>query len=617
MRASSWRWCLSRPCVQPATAAAAAAALRVLRPQHCPNILRSSSSSSSSSSRLPNVTARRPRHLLTLAIETSCDDTCVAILEKLPSAGAGTGTGTGIGTGTATARLHFNEKITSDNRSFRGVHPLTAVVSHTANLAPLIQKALRALPRPPPASPPSTTEIDEEANKDGNDDDNDNNKGEKQEEAILWVDGQPRLKPDFVAVTRGPGMTSNLATGLNTAKGLAVAWGVPLVGVNHMQAHALTPRLVSALENENDRDKQGDGKKEVQQQQQQQQQREEVGEERRTNGEGGENDPAFPFLSLLVSGGHTLLVHSRSLTEHAILAQAMNIAIGDMLDKCARVVLPVEWLSSSSSSSPPSPGSTENVMYGALLEKFVFPDAAKSTNHDFDFDFDYEYTPPARRADEILPFNSDSGPHGSWSLTPPLSGTTAMAYDFAGFNSQVQRAVEDKPVMGIEERRLLGRHAMRLAFEHLVSRVLFALKSNSSNNNNNDNTIAKRNNTSNDDDDDDADNMNEKNEEEKEEEEEINTIVVSGGVASNRYLMHILRSMLAARGFGHLRVVAPPPALCTDNAAMVAWAGVEMYEAGWRSEMDILAMRKWPLDPAAEGGGILGAAGWKRREGME
>lgn len=591
MRASSWRWCLSRPCVQPATAAAAAAALRVLRPQHCPNILRSSSSSSSSSSRLPNVTARRPRHLLTLAIETSCDDTCVAILEKLPSAGAGTGTGTGIGTGTATARLHFNEKITSDNRSFRGVHPLTAVVSHTANLAPLIQKALRALPRPPPASPPSTTEIDEEANKDGNDDDNDNNKGEKQEEAILWVDGQPRLKPDFVAVTRGPGMTSNLATGLNTAKGLAVAWGVPLVGVNHMQAHALTPRLVSALENENDKDKQGDGKKE------------EVGKGRGTDGEGGENDPAFPFLSLLVSGGHTLLVHSRSLTEHAILAQAMNIAIGDMLDKCARVVLPVEWLSSSSSSSPassssPSLGSSENVMYGALLEKFVFPDAAKSTNHDFD----YEYTPPARRADEILPFNSDSGPHGGWSLTPPLSGTTAMAYDFAGFNSQVQRAVEDKPDMGIEERRLLGRHAMRLAFEHLVSRVLFALKSNSSNNNNNDNTIAKRNNTSND---------------EEKEEEVVKTIVLSGGVASNRYLMHILRSMLAARGFGHLRVVAPPPALCTDNAAMVAWAGVEMYEAGWRSEMDILAMRKWPLDPAAEGGGILGAAGWKRREGME
>lgn len=615
MRASSWRWCLSRPCVQPATAAAAAAALRVLRPQHCPNILRSSSSSSSSSSRLPNVTARRPRHLLTLAIETSCDDTCVAILEKLPSAGAGTGTGTGIGTGTATARLHFNEKITSDNRSFRGVHPLTAVVSHTANLAPLIQKALRALPRPPPASPPSSiTETSKEANKD-KDDDNDNNNNnnkieEKEKKAILWVDGQPRLKPDFVAVTRGPGMTSNLATGLNTAKGLAVAWGVPLVGVNHMQAHALTPRLVSALELENDRDKQGDGKKEVQQRQQ-----EEVGKGRGTDGEGGENDPAFPFLSLLVSGGHTLLVHSRSLTEHAILAQAMNIAIGDMLDKCARVVLPVEWLSSSSSSSPPSPGSTENVMYGALLEKFVFPDAAKGTNHDFDFD--YEYTPPARRADEILPFDSDSGPHGGWSLTPPLSGTTAMAYDFAGFNSQVQRAVEDKPDMGIEERRLLGRHAMRLAFEHLVSRVLFALKSNSSNNNNNDNTIAKRNNTSNDDDDDDADNMNEKNEEEKEEEEEINTIVVSGGVASNRYLMHILRSMLAARGFGHLRVVAPPPALCTDNAAMVAWAGVEMYEAGWRSEMDILAMRKWPLDPAAEGGGILGAAGWKRREGME
>ncbi len=55
-------------------------------------------------------------------------------------------------------------------------------------------------------------------------------------------------KPDFVSVTRGPGMRASLNAGLDTAKGLAVAWQTPLLGINHMQAHALTPRLVSALQ---------------------------------------------------------------------------------------------------------------------------------------------------------------------------------------------------------------------------------------------------------------------------------------------------------------------------------------------------------------------------------
>ncbi|KAK7751726.1 Mitochondrial tRNAs modification protein [Diatrype stigma] len=513
-----------------------------------------------------STTTATAKTLLTLAIETSCDDTCVAILEKLPFSSG--------------ARLHFNEKITSDNREFRGVHPLTSVVSHTANLAPLVEKALRALPL--------AGKHDEHCRIANGEEGEAKTKTEAGAD-VLWVDGRPRRKPDFIAVTRGPGMTSNLSTGLNTAKGLAVAWGVPLVGVHHMQAHALTPRLVAALEKGKGGERDDSKAKE------------EEGEGR-ADGEEEENDPAFPFLSLLVSGGHTLLVHSRSLTSHAILAQAMNIAIGDMLDKCARVILPAEYLSSPSvsSPSPSSPSdssSTGSVMYGALLEKFVFPDDITTADHD-----KYEYVPPARRADEILPFDSGLG----WALTPPLSGTTAMAYDFAGFNSQVQRAVEDRPAdssMGVEERRLLGRHAMRLAFEHLVSRLLFALRDLRR-------QQPRRDGRGNG----------------NEETEEVKTVVVSGGVASNRYLMHILRATLAARGFGSLRVVAPPPALCTDNAAMIAWAGAEMFEAGWRTDMDVLAIRKWPLESesgsdsqgaggeAGEdgGNGILGVGGWRR-----
>ncbi|KAK7969899.1 glycoprotease pgp1 [Apiospora saccharicola] len=467
----------------------------------------------------------RPRResLLTLAIESSCDDTCVSVLEKCTSTGA--------------AKLRFNKKFTSDNREFQGVHPTVAVLSHTANLAPLVDEALAHLPEA--AADKKDLQCHDRWHQ------------------LCSVRGTVRHKPDFVAVTRGPGMTSNLATGLNTAKGLATAWGVPMLGVNHMQAHALTPRLVSALA----RWPPGE---------------EEPGRPNRNNGKEQEAEPAaFPYLSLLVSGGHTLLVYSRSLCDHEILASASNIAIGDMLDKCARLILPASELSG-----------TSNVMYGALLERFVFPpttsnediNGSSSTPMSGDTtvdNYDYDYTPPARRADEIATFDSGLG----WTLTPLLAGTTAMTYNFSGFSSQVQRIIEERPDMGLDERRLLGRHAMRLAFEHLASRLLFALKK--------------------DKDADGEDGM-----------KDVKTVVVAGGVASNRYLMHVLRSMLAVRGFGHLEINAPPPALCTDNAAMIAWTGMEMFEAGYRSHLDILAMRKWPVDPKADGGGILGANGW-------
>ncbi|ORY66303.1 glycoprotease family-domain-containing protein [Pseudomassariella vexata] len=445
---------------------------------------------------LPSFASHQRRQLLTLAIESSCDDTCVALLEK---------------TASGAARLHFNKKITSDNREFQGVHPLTAIVSHTAHLAPLIKEALRHLPEalPPPLH-------------------NGNRRDDGQYwKRLVWEDGKARQKPDYITVTRGPGMTSNLAAGLNTAKGLATAWDVPLLGVNHMQAHALTPRLVSALE---------------------QHQR----EEEQTTGQ-GHCHPRFPFLSLLVSGGHTILVHSLSLCDHRIVAEAMNIATGDMIDKCARVIIPPEEIATE-----------QNVMYGPLLEKFAFPQCKDSE------ETDYEYTPPLTRADEIKAFDSGLG----WVLTPPLSGTTAMAYDFAGIGGRVRSVVEEKPEMSVDERRLLARHTMRLVFEHLASRLLFALK--------NDPNMA-----------------------------DVKTVVVAGGVASNRYLMHILRSMLQVRGFGHLEIIAPPPALCTDNAAMIAWTGMEMYEAGFRSEMDILPIKKWPL------GGILTTGGWIKRAWVE
>ncbi|KAI0889138.1 glycoprotease family-domain-containing protein [Annulohypoxylon maeteangense] len=458
----------------------------------------------------------RRRRLLTLAIESSCDDTCVAVLEK--------------DTGPkGAAYLLTNKKTTSANRSSQGVHPLIALASHTEHIAGLIREAIRALPK-----------VSEKTDANLSSDNRDINISGKED--VLWVDGQARRKPDFVAVTRGPGMLSSLSTGLNLAKGLAVAWDVPLLGVNHMQAHALTPRLVSALEA---------GKQEQAQ---------------KENGKDHEPTPTFPFLSLLVSGGHSLLVLSRTLTDHAILAQSHSIAIGDMIDKCARDILPPSLVAAGG----------DTVVYGALLERFAFPapDPSDADNTEADT-VNYDYTPPAKRGDEIRVFDSEYG----WSLRPPLAESRKMVLDFGGINGAVLEIVLRRPDMDVAQRRVLARETMRLSFEHLASRVIFALEK--SEGKGGDGSLR-----------------------------DVSTLVVAGGVSSNRYLMHILRAVLDVRGYGHIEIVSPPLALCTDNAAMIAWAGMEMYEAGWRTGLDVLPIRKWPLDPTVDGG-ILGVKGWK------
>jgi N6-L-threonylcarbamoyladenine synthase len=412
-----------------------------------------------------------------LAIETSCDDTSVAVLEKHRN---------------NSAILHFNKKITSDNRSYGGVYPIVAHESHQKNIATLVNEALHSLPPSKPEDSQHTT---------------------------LSVSGAKSLrkKPDFVTVTRGPGMRASLITGIDMAKGLAVAWQVPVLGVNHMQAHALTSRLVSALDATN-------------------------------TVASVETDPSFPFLTLLVSGGHTMLVHSKDLCDHEILANTTDIAIGDMLDKCARDILPRSILDSA-----------PDVMYGPLLEKFAFPNGqaeggmsrfAAQNVHDWKIN-----TPYGR-----------SGPKGA--------SSHFNLFSYSGIGSCVRRIVEQKPEMDDTERRVLAKETMRVAFEHLASRVLLALGTNDT--------------------------------------KDIKTLVVSGGVASNQYLKAVLRNALDVNGHHDVRLIFPPPKLCTDNAAMIGWTGLEMYEAGWRTELTAMAINKWAIDPKADDGGILGIGGWTK-----
>lgn len=420
-----------------------------------------------------------------MAIETSCDDTSVAILEKHDNRATDSPN--------AAATLHFHEKVTADTAAYNGIHPIIALESHQSSLAPLVERAMNRL---------------------------------------------RNRKPDFVSVTRGPGMRSNLSVGLDTAKGLSTAWRVPLLAVHHMQAHALTPRLMAALAPV-------------------------------TPSQQTLPKPAFPFLSLLVSGGHSMLINSSALTEHTILATTGDIALGDCLDKAARAILPSHLV------LPP---------YGRALETFAFPSGPS----------DYHYEAPKNREKELERRKTKY----LWGLGPPLaeskggSSSRKMAYSFSGLLSSIERFIkfaidkdtatitktlrDDEP--SLDERREMAREVMRVAFEHLASRVVLHLSS-----------LPPK----------DA--------------AEIQTVVVSGGVAANSFLRHVMRAFLDVRGYSHIELSFPPIEFCTDNAAMIAWAGIEMWEAGWASELSVRPIKSWSMDPNSPDGGILGAEGWITR----
>ncbi|VUC28343.1 unnamed protein product [Clonostachys rosea] len=464
--------------------------------------------------RTPQWSRRRP--LTTLAIESSCDDTGVAILTRNHD-------GSPEHKGPSHSLL-FNEFISSDHRDFRGIEPLVAVKGHTSSLAPLLRRAMHHLP--------DATESDVTSSREGS------------KSRICWTeDGRPKRVPDFVSVTRGPGLMSNLSVGLNTAKGLAVAWDVPLVGVHHMQAHALTPRLVSALEMKPAAD---------------------TGSKRPARGSRGTSNmsPEFPFLSLLVSGGHTQLVYSKSLTDHRIVASTLDVALGNLLDHAARDILPPSVLAT-----------VPDVKYGRHLETFAFPKGGTQDEYAF-------YPIPAARAYELS--SLDTG--YEWFLPSPMAKDRKLAWSFAGLGSSASSIVAQIAAASpfstqaaeVEERRALARHLFAAAFRHLVGRIILALQDC------------------------------------RDIDPPPSTLVVAGGVACNRFLMHVLQKTLAARGYGRMRIVVPPPALCTDNAAMIAWAGMEMYTEGWHTDLDILAISKWPMDPD-RGEGIMGAPGWLKR----
>jgi N6-L-threonylcarbamoyladenine synthase len=277
---------------------------------------------------------------------------------------------------------------------------------------------------------------------------------------------EARIAPgdvDGIAATAGPGLVGGLLVGLMTAKAMAAALERPFIAINHLEGHALSVRLSHALE--------------------------------------------FPYLVLLVSGGHSQLLIAEAVGRYRRLGTTIDDAAGEAFDKTAKLL------------GLGYPGGPE-------IE---------------------------RRADRGDPARFD--------LPRPLKGAAGCHFSFSGLKTAVRRTVErlkrplsDKDVAD-----------MAAAFQAAVGDVLADRSANAM-------AEFRRLHGSG------------------------HAFVIVGGVAANRYLRGRLERLCAQEGFD---VVAPPASLCTDNAAMIAWAGIEHLRAGLSSPLDFAARPRWPLDPDA------------------
>ena len=269
-------------------------------------------------------------------------------------------------------------------------------------------------------------------------------------------DGQMSIGDvDAIAATAGPGLIGGVMVALLAGKGLALASGRPLLAINHLEGHALSPRLADP-------------------------------------------DLKFPYLLLLISGGHCQLLEVRAVGDYRRLATTIDDAVGEAFDKAAKLL------------GLGYPG-------GPAIEKLA-----------------------------------KSGDSSAVPLPRPLVGSDEPHFSFAGLKSAVQRAVSS----GDYKKEDIAASFQQAAVDCLVDRSRIAL-----------------------------------------EKTDAPSLVVAGGVASNRAIRAALGVL--ANDFGrHFSV--PPGWLCTDNAAMIAWAGAERFATGARDRLDVPARARWPLDERAE-----------------
>ena len=278
----------------------------------------------------------------------------------------------------------------------------------------------------------------------------------------------PLAALDAIAVTAGPGLIGGVLVGVMTAKGLAAATGLPLIGVNHLEGHALTPRLTDGV--------------------------------------------AYPYLLLLVSGGHCQFLAVDGLARYRRLGGTIDDAPGEAFDKVARAL----------GLGFPGGPEVERVARAGDPGRFAFPRPLIDRD-DCDLSFSGLKTAVVRARDALVAAQGG-----------------VRRRDVADIAAAFQQAVAE--VLAAKTRRAMRRFA---AAQPAAGGP--------------------------------------------------RTLAVAGGVAANAALRAALAAAAADEGF---RLVAPPLPLCTDNGAMIAWAGLERLAAGL-ADAPVAARPRWPLDAAA------------------
>ncbi len=267
-----------------------------------------------------------------------------------------------------------------------------------------------------------------------------------------------------VAASAGPGLIGGLIVGTQFAKGIAIAHGLPYLAVNHLEAHALTARLPGLV----------DGAVE------------------------------FPYLLLLVSGGHCQCVAVEGVGHYVRLGATMDDAVGEAFDKVAKL-LGLGW---------PGGPALEKLAAGGDARRYKFPRPLLG-RAGCDFSFSGLKTAVAQEVAR----------HGTGALSVRAAADIA-----AGFQRAVADVLADR-----------ASHAMTMMHERAGG---------------------------------------------------AHVLVVAGGVAANGTVRAALSETAAARGF---KLVAPPIPLCTDNAVMVAWAGIERLRLGLADGLEFAPRPRWPL----------------------
>lgn len=269
---------------------------------------------------------------------------------------------------------------------------------------------------------------------------------------------------DAVAATGGPGLIGGVMVGVMSAKAICAVHGKPFLAVNHLEGHALTARLTHGLD--------------------------------------------FPYLLLLVSGGHCQLLVVEGIGRYRRLGTTIDDAAGEAFDKVAKML------------GLGYPG-------GPALER-----AARAGN-------------PQAHA-----------------LPRPLKGRPGCDFSFSGLKTAVRLVLDGLGrAPGDEDVADIAASFQEAVADSLADRCGRAFRQ-----------VA-------------------------ESHPAVSSLVVAGGVAANAALRARLAALAAEHG---LALIAPPLGLCTDNAAMIAWAGLERFRLGEQDPLDFAARPRWPLDPTAQ-----------------